>query len=1285
MDIFKRKLKGFRAFTLAILPLLVTLKLFSQQPGFIENKGQWPNYILFRADVPGGQMLATSEGMLIGAYDIASLRAVNRYNNKTEELGATPNSMSRPRLKGHGWLLRFVGSQPGTAQSISKQGQSADYYNYLVGNPSTFATNVYSFSQITYKNIYPGIDVKYYQSPNSSLENDIIIKPGGDAKKVRLKIDGIDGLKLNETGELVLSTTVGEITIPAPVSYLTDGQINRPIAVKYLLSDDGTVAFDIPGYDKDLTLVIDPIVMRWATWVSNNSSVDAHNHAIDLDVAGNIYVTGKYGQGLITTIGAFQDTSLSLGFGSNIFIGKYTEPAVPSGSGTRIWQTYLGGTGSDVPYALNVGLDGYVYITGQTTSSLNKTYGTGFAAGNWPQRQRDSVVSTLLFVAKVDPSGTGALVREIGPITNDLRPTPDDIRLLPTGGNNFDLIVTANTNRSAATIDGDIPAAQFVDGTASTSLTGSGYVFRLTSDLNTLVWAKQYNTPTGRNQFKISTIDRNGNIYIAGLTSASVNLSYNNPSTQNGLVGNQDGWILKLKPADGSVSWSRYLNSDSFSNTQILCMELNQQQTQLVMGGITSGLSAINVTTSSLHPNNDFFVASIPVTGASTTWGTYFGGTYAETNMMGLNVDQNNDVYVLGYTNSKDIPVTNFPVQDGTYDSLNSDAIFFKLDGRRGDSLLYSTYLGGAASDYDPIGERGIKFNQCRIYLAITSQSPDFPLTSGTLTSSKLSVANIGEPLLVSMANPPDLQGNNVTGGGNQNLTCGQTPQSIIASQPSYLVPNIIRNNVLQVDSTAGAYPVGLPVITSFQWQISIDTGATWANLPGDTAQNLGWTNPLDLVGLIMFRRVIDGDACNRSSDTLAVARIHSAHTAPPVASQPTQLCVGQPLSITSTSSDNTVVYYIWRLPNGSFDTTQNIAIPITTAPDSGLWTLFTINANNCPSVTDTIPVSVVTSPAPVLTTNSPVCSGHSLSIDAAGFSVSAYSWTGPGSFSFNGANFISDSSTVSQSGWYTVTQTFLGCLSPPDSVRVTVYPNPSVTASVPNPVCVGGDIKLSSNPLAGTLPYAFNWSGPNGFAATIQDTTIANAISSMAGDYEVTITDANGCTANSNAVNISINQVATIAVHLSGDSLIADGGANWQWYLNGNAISGATSKIYIASSAGYYTVVVRDSAECLSTDSAEIANTGYVFPNAFTPNGDGKNDLFYPILQLGVKLNWIHIYNRWGQLVYEGSTGWNGKFNNKDQPTGTYIYYAELSVPDANNPTIFKNTKNEGAVSLLR
>jgi gliding motility-associated-like protein len=64
--------------------------------------------------------------------------------------------------------------------------------------------------------------------------------------------------------------------------------------------------------------------------------------------------------------------------------------------------------------------------------------------------------------------------------------------------------------------------------------------------------------------------------------------------------------------------------------------------------------------------------------------------------------------------------------------------------------------------------------------------------------------------------------------------------------------------------------------------------------------------------------------------------------------------------------------------------------------------------------------------------------------------------------------------------------------------------------------------------------------------------------------------------------------------------------------------------------------------------------------PDAFTPNGDGLNEIFKPTMAGLRSLTFFRIYNRWGQLLFETTqpnTGWNGKFKGDEQPNGAYVY----------------------------
>ena len=89
--------------------------------------------------------------------------------------------------------------------------------------------------------------------------------------------------------------------------------------------------------------------------------------------------------------------------------------------------------------------------------------------------------------------------------------------------------------------------------------------------------------------------------------------------------------------------------------------------------------------------------------------------------------------------------------------------------------------------------------------------------------------------------------------------------------------------------------------------------------------------------------------------------------------------------------------------------------------------------------------------------------------------------------------------------------------------------------------------------------------------------------------------------------------------------------------------------------------------------------------PNAFTPNGDGRNDVFGPVSRGKITINEFRIYNRWGEMIHNAQEDWNGTFSGKEQPVGTYVYYIQVELPDKDNPGQQKTENKQGSFSLIR
>lgn len=193
-----------------------------------------------------------------------------------------------------------------------------------------------------------------------------------------------------------------------------------------------------------------------------------------------------------------------------------------------------------------------------------------------------------------------------------------------------------------------------------------------------------------------------------------------------------------------------------------------------------------------------------------------------------------------------------------------------------------------------------------------------------------------------------------------------------------------------------------------------------------------------------------------------------------------------------------------------------------------------------------------------------------------------------------------------------------------------------------------------------GVSPYQYLWSTGR----------TSNAVSNLsAGSYMVSCTDANGCIATTNRIRISSS--LPLRISLGKDTSICPGGqailspgkfATYTWQ------DGSTAPVYSASQTGVYTVSVADSTGCTASSSVKVSVNcpDIVFPDAFSPNGDGHNDKFGPLGMLSVVEDYrLNIFNRWGQRVFtttDPTNKWDGKLNGMELATGTYVWIVEYS-----------------------
>lgn len=112
------------------------------------------------------------------------------------------------------------------------------------------------------------------------------------------------------------------------------------------------------------------------------------------------------------------------------------------------------------------------------------------------------------------------------------------------------------------------------------------------------------------------------------------------------------------------------------------------------------------------------------------------------------------------------------------------------------------------------------------------------------------------------------------------------------------------------------------------------------------------------------------------------------------------------------------------------------------------------------------------------------------------------------------------------------------------------------------------------------------------------------------------------------------------------------------------------------------FCITVTDDINCTHSECIDlyVHQPKFIMPNAFSPNSDNINDTLKPLLSNDLKITTFRIYNRWGNLIHNKPTAWNGKINNKDAPLDEYVWYIEVQQKISN-----KTFKREGIVTLIR
>ncbi|HUP12813.1 MAG TPA: hypothetical protein VM187_11385, partial [Niastella sp.] len=169
--------------------------LFAQDYGaveFVENKGQWDNRVRFAAKATAGGIFLHNNGFTILQHHPKDWETIT--NLVHEQRTAKETILGQLKVRSHAYSVAFVNASS-NAVIVPDKSQTT-YNNYFIGNDHRkWASNCKIYGGITVKDIYPGVDVRYY-SNNGQMKYDLIVSPGADVSKIVLKYSGVDKLDL---------------------------------------------------------------------------------------------------------------------------------------------------------------------------------------------------------------------------------------------------------------------------------------------------------------------------------------------------------------------------------------------------------------------------------------------------------------------------------------------------------------------------------------------------------------------------------------------------------------------------------------------------------------------------------------------------------------------------------------------------------------------------------------------------------------------------------------------------------------------------------------------------------------------------------------------------------------------------------------------------------------------------------------------------------------------------------------------------------------------------------
>lgn len=580
---------------------------------------------------------------------------------------------------------------------------------YRIGNNrDNWRLNVPQFNRVRQDNAYPGIDVEYYFS-GSQLEFDFLVAPGANPSAIRLNMAKSGPANLQPAGDLRFANGMA---LRKPLAYQETANGRRIVAASYALDANGEARIALGVYDRQLPLVIDPIVQASYVGGDGNERINA----MKVDADGSVWITGSTGTLVFPPSNKLPISVVPNGQ-KDIFLARLT-PGPDGTLGISYWNQ-LGGPLNEEATAFAFDSRGFVYLTGWMDAGEFPLAGRPLIASG----TENAFGSTDTFIIRIRPEddgtdalyfsqlygGTGLDVANaiavdnvgnvyIGGYTNsDKLPSVNDTRLQCCLRGGYEgLLLKATLDNPAASLayvtyfggsSSDVVTALALD--AAGDLLAAGYTssenFPATSDaftpqpranfdgflakldlnrprLDALLYATTFGG-SGLDIPRAIAVDGT-NVWIAGDT-----LSRDFPVTANAhrsvLAGSSDAFLLKFdmiaRNGPDAIPYSTYLGGSDGESLYGMALMPNNR---FALTGYTYSWDFPRlegaIPTRPTGRGAEAFVTVLDTTrpgAAALVLSNVFGGALGDT-ATGVGIAPNGDILASGFSFSRDLPVT---------------------------------------------------------------------------------------------------------------------------------------------------------------------------------------------------------------------------------------------------------------------------------------------------------------------------------------------------------------------------------------------------------------------------------------------------------------------------------------------------------------------------------------------------------------------------------------------------------------------------------------------------